>query len=175
MPATSSHPDRSDKAVTLAEQDVVNKQRGRYVPWVIAAFYMTFMSVLIGFVFIAYAHPPADSTEEAYEKGLAYNDTLSRAQKQAALGWQSKIRYSQGVISFQLRDRANAAVTHARVRAWFVHPGTAQLDRSFDLVEDGSGTYHADARLPATGLWTVHVTAAKPEGEYQAVTQTEAD
>ena len=57
MPAISSSPD--------IDQAEIDRRRGRIVPWVIAAFYLTFMSSLIGFVVIAYPHPPSDVTQEA--------------------------------------------------------------------------------------------------------------
>lgn len=173
MPATSSPPDSRTPSEAEAGQAATDRRRGRFVPWIIAGFYLTFMSVLVGFVFIAYAHPPADSTEEAYDKGLAYNETLARASQQAALGWRSDTVYSQGHTTFSLRDRQLAPVRHARVRAWFVHPGDAAFDRQFDMAEDGDGTYWADTVLPTRGLWTVHVTAAVDGDEYQSVTRIE--
>lgn len=172
MPATSSRLD-STSSKTEADQAAIDRRRGRFVPWIIAAFYLSFMSVLIGFVFIAYAHPPADSTEEAYDKGLAYNQTLSRASQQAALGWTSETTYRHGQTNFVLRDRALATIGHARVRVWFVHPGNAAFDRQFDMAEDGNGGYWADTVLPVHALWTVHVTAAANGNEYQSVTQIE--
>lgn len=168
MTAISSSPELSPDA--QRERD---RRRGRFVPWVIAAFYVTFMSALIGFVVIAYSHPPSETTAEAYDKGLAYNDTLARSAQMAALGWQSTIDYNNGRLIFGLQDNHHAPIAHARVRAWFVHPGDGHFDRSFELTDTGDGVYTADAPLPAAGSWSIHVTAALQDREYQATTQIE--
>lgn len=161
MPATSSSPDLN--------QAEIDRRRGRFVPWVIGAFYMTFMSALIGFVAIAYQHPPSDVTAEAYEKGLAYNQTLAKGAAQAGLRWQSRILYKNGRIVFVLKDGLRQPISHARVKVWFVRPADASMDRSVDLTEQKPGVYAAEAGLPQ-GLWEVHVTAALQGEEYQAMT-----
>ena len=152
-----------------ADQAAIDRHRGRFVPWIIAAFYLAFMSALIGFVFIAYAHPPSEVTSEAYEKGLAYNDTLAKSAAQQALGWTSTIGYSQGRVTLTLHDSQHQPITQARAKAWFVHPDNHAMDRSFDLQGDGKGLYSAAAPLPDTGQWTVHVTAALGTDEYQSL------
>ncbi len=168
MTAISSSPELSPDA-----QRELDRRRGRFVPWVIAAFYITFMSALIGFVVIAYSHPPSETTPEAYDKGLAYNDTLKRSAQMAALGWQSTIDYDSGRLTFGLQDNHHAPIEHARVKAWFVHPGDRKFDRSFDMSDTGGGVYISDAPLPAAGLWSVHVTAEVQDRQYQATTQIE--
>ncbi len=169
MPAISSGPEGD------AARREWEKRRGRYVPWVIAAFYLTFMSALIGFVFIAYANPPADSTEEAYDKGLAYNDTIAKARAQDKLGWVSTIDYANGQVSFSLVDKAHKPILDATVQAWFVSPDRSALDRSVSLVSQGGGKYTAKALLPAKGAWTLHVTAGRDDQQYQAMSQIEVD
>jgi len=162
MPVTSSSPDPA--------QAEIDRRRGRFVPWAIGAFYMTFMSALIGFVVIAYQHPPNETTPEAYEKGLAYNETLAKGAAQAGLRWQSKIIYKDGRIIFILRDGLRQPISHAQVKAWFVRNAGAAFDRTVNLTEQKPGVYAASAALPAKGLWEVHVTAALQGEEYQALT-----
>ncbi|MGZ3306733.1 MAG: FixH family protein [Asticcacaulis sp.] len=170
MSAISSDLKSSGPDAAQREHD---RRRGRFVPWIIAAFYLTFMTTLIGFVVIAYRNPPSEVTPEAYEKGLAYNDTLNKGLQQNALGWTSDIRLEHDRLTFRLDDAHHAGVEGAVVRAWFVHPGNASLDRSFDLHPIAPGVYAADAALPARGLWTVHVTAEQKGRQYQAVTPLE--
>ncbi len=168
MTAISSDPDRD------AIRRDIDRRRGRFVPWAIAGFYLTFMSALIGFVVIAYRNPPSEVTAKAYEKGLAYNQTLEKASLEEALGWHSVIGYQDGVIRFTLRDSRRQAIDGAEVRAWFVYPANAAADRSMTLLPAGEGVYKATLNLPEPGLWTVHVTAGKQGRQYQAVTTFEA-
>lgn len=156
-------------------QDELNRKRGRFVPWIIGLFYLTFTTALIGFVFIAYAHPPADSTEEAYDKGLAYNAILAKADAQSELGWRSSADYTRGRLTFILQDHNGQPIKAARGQAWFVRSGNPADDRSFVLHDDGDGNYFAKAPLPATGMWTVHVTVEKAGRQYQSVSTIEVD
>lgn len=167
MPATSSPPELS--------QQEIDRRRGRIVPWVIAAFYVTFMAAFIGFVVIAFRHPPNEVTGEAYAKGLAYNETLTQAAAQDALGWQSGTVYEDGRVIFSLRDANHEPIAGAHVRAWLVHPAIKTNDRSVDLKAVSPGIYAADAALPSKGRWTVHVTAGLGGREYQSAADIIAD
>ena len=168
MPAISSSPD----ATVQAE---IDRRRGRIVPWVIAAFYLTFMSTLIAFVVIAYQHPPSDVTQEAYEKGLDYNAAIDKGQAQAKLGWTSSLSVDGKVMTFVLKDAAGQGLDGAVARAWFVHPGKSGLDRSVELTPAGKGRYAARLALPAAGQWEIHVTAEVKGQQYQLVQPMEID
>lgn len=167
MPATSSHPDRL--------QAEIDRLRGRFVPWIIGAFYLAFMSGFIAFVIIAFRNPPNEITGQAYAKGLEYNDALDKAAAQDVLGWHSVTTYENGRIVFTLRDSRHLAVEQAQVRAWFIHPAVKANDCSFDLNSVRPGVYSADAPLPAKGRWTVHVTARLRGREYQSATDLYID
>jgi len=167
MTAISSGPDRA------SAQAAIDRRRGRFVPWIIAGFYLSFMTTLIGFVVIAYRNPPSEVTADAYEKGLAYNQILAKASVEDALGWHSTVVYERDVVRFEVHDSRRRPVTGATVKAWFVHPADASSDRSVDLRPVGDGIYEASLRLPRPGLWTIHVTAEKQGRQYQAADSVE--
>lgn len=168
MPAISSSPD-------AALQAEIDRRRGRFVPWIIVAFYLTFMSALIGFVVIAYQHPPSDATQEAYEKGLDYNTAIDKGRAQAKLGWTSSLSVENKVLTFVLKDAAGQGLDGAVTRVWFVHPDTSALDRSVALTSAGKGRYTAPVSLPMAGQWEVHVTAEVKGQQYQRVQPMEID
>ena len=155
-------------------QEEIDRKRGRIVPWVIAAFYVAFVSAFIGFVVIAFNNPPNEVTAEAYQKGLAYNRTLDKAAVQDQLGWTSDTAYENGRVVFSLRDADGQPLPGAVARAWFVHPNLKANDRSVDLKDNGHGIYAATIALPAEGLWKVHVTAEHDGRQYQSATLIEA-
>lgn len=167
MPAISSSPD--------AVQAEIDRRRGRFVPWIIGAFYLTFMSALIGFVVIAYQHPPNAVTAEAYEKGLDYNAVIDKGHAQAKLGWTSSLSLDGKVLTFVLKDAAGQGLDGAVTRAWFVHPDKSALDRSVELKPVGNGRYTAPVSLPASGQWEVHVTAEVKGQQYQLAQPMEID
>ena len=166
MTAISSTPEPDESQAT---QD---KRRGRFVPWVIIAFYMTFMLAFIGFVYVAFKNPPSETTQEAYEKGLAYNDTLDKAQAEAHLGWTSNTVFIGNRLIFSLQSKDGAPVTGAKVKAWFVHPAQASNDRNFDLLEADPGEYSTVVNLPSRGAWNIHLTASRGADEFQVANET---
>lgn len=146
----------------------IDRQRGKYVPWVMVAFFLIFMIPLVGFTIIAFTHRPSEVTEHAYEKGLSYNRTLEKAQAQDALGWQSDIALAGNTVRFTLKDKSGNPISGATVSGWLVRPTEAALDRPFLLKEAAAGRYEAGVDWPAKGLWNIRVTAIYEGTEFQA-------
>jgi len=173
MPATSSNHDQTPLDKIALKQQEIDRHRGRFVPWIIAAFYLSFMSALISFVVIAYQHPPNEVTSNAYQKGLEYNATLDKADAQKALGWSSDITFRDNRLNFQLFDAQHHPIPDAEVRVWFIRPSMASEDRSHVLNREGTG-YSVRPDLPSQGLWQVRVTAEANGHVYQAADEIEA-
>lgn len=158
--------------MTPEERALYNQKRGRFVPWVLVAFYISFIIPLLVFVYIAFNNAPSEVTQSAYEKGLAYNQTLSEQAKQDALGWQGTAGFDDGQLRFVLRDDKGAPIDGAKVRAWFVHPANKAHDRAVNLDPTGPGTYAGKPDLAVQAGYTVHITAAARDHEYQTVVYT---
>lgn len=155
--------------MTPEQRAQYDKKRGRIVPWIIVAFYLSFMIPLVCFAVIAFRHAPSEVTQSAYEKGLDYNLTLSRQAAQDALGWQGTGTFSKGELRFSLTDASGVAIDGAVVRAWFVHPADKALDRQVDLLPVGPGAYAGTPQLAGRAAYRVHITAAVQGREYQTV------
>lgn len=155
--------------MTPEQREQYNRQRGRFVPWVIVLFYLVFILPLIGFTVIAFRNMPSEVTQSAYEKGLNYNLTLSEQAAQDALGWKSVASFDQGELKLVLNDAEGAAIDGATVKAWFVHPANKNLDRQVDLHPVGPGAYAGTPDMGARAGYSVHITAAAKGREYQTV------
>lgn len=146
----------------------IEHERGKYIPWIIAAFFMCFVLLLLSFVWIAFAHKSGEVTEHAYDKGLAYNQVIAKAEAQEKLGWTAAIEADDNSVRLILKDNENNAISDAAVEAWLVRPTEALLDRQFTLKPDGNGIYASPVNWPAKGLWEIHVTARVGNRQYQA-------
>ncbi|MFT4090554.1 MAG: FixH family protein [Asticcacaulis sp.] len=155
--------------MTPEQRAQYDKKRGRFVPWIIVAFYISFIVPLICFAVIAFRNAPSEVTSSAYEKGLNYNLTLSAQAAQDALGWKSTATFDKGELKVILTDAEGAVIDGASVRAWFVHPANKKLDREVTLHPVGPGTYAGTPELGARAGYTVHITAAARDREYQTV------
>lgn len=148
-------------------QAEIDRRRGRFVPWVIAAFFLSFMIPLICFTVIAFRHPPSEVTPQAYEKGVTYNQTLAAEAAQKALGWQVTLSHADGRLTVQARDAKGVPLDNGQVEVWLIHPAQSALDRHLVLRPEGQGLYTAAAALPSPSVWTAHVTVQVAEHQMQ--------
>ena len=94
-------------------------------------------------------------TTSAYEKGLAYNETLDIVRRQERLGWTTKARLDPKNLVLDVADAGGAPLGGAIVTARLVRPADGSLDRTVILTETAPGRYEGPFDLPAKGLWLV--------------------
>ena len=89
----------------------------KLLPWIFAAFFSTFIIVDIAYIIIAEKTWRGMATEDGYQKGLKYNQTISAVKKQKELGWILQIKYNSsitktGVLSVSLTDKNNQKMAY---------------------------------------------------------------
>lgn len=153
---------------TLSSADAeTDALRGKYIPWMIVAFFAAFILLLSSFVWIAFAHQPDEVTSNPYEKGLAYNRTLEQAEAQAALGWKMDVAVADGTLRVTLADAESQPLPDATVSMWLLRPSSKAMDRQVTLAETAGGIYEAVITPLAKGRWDVHVTVEKNGQQFQ--------
>ena len=100
-------------------------------------------------------------TDDAYRKGLAYNDRVAAAAAQAKRGWRDELSYlpKPQRLRLALTDASGEAVGGLTVTAQVQRPATTRFDQELALVQSGPGTYEANAAGLDAGWWTVDLTA----------------
>ena len=100
-----------------------------------------------------------------YSSGLRYNETISAAEQQAALGWQIEAAYDDesGRLMLRFVDKTEKPVVGLKHSATVSRPATDREDRVVDFVEVSQGVYVADVQL-APGLWVFSLASRKGEG-----------
>ena len=141
----------------------------RWIPWSFVGFFLVVFLVNGIMLYFALGSWTGITTDDAYKKGLAYNDRLAEAEAQAKLGWQTRLAVPKeaGVdseIVLTLRDRDGGPVSGAEVRARLVRPTHEGYDQEVSLVGDGRGQYRAAVALPLPGLWVAQVHVAHDRG-----------
>ena len=68
-------------------------------------------------------------TEDAYEKGRAYNDVIMAQEKQEKLGWTSDIFVDNNMVKFKLADKDGEAIAGAKIIALISRPMQADLEQ----------------------------------------------
>lgn len=137
--------------------------------WIPAIFFGMFAVIIAAngtMVFVAMNTWRGLQTENAYEKGVAYNQALEARDRQVALGWDLGVEVKtpggqHANVRIALADAQGAPLIADRVRVGFVRPTQEGYDSIHELTGHGDGTYSASADLPLPGLWELRIVAEK--------------
>lgn len=127
--------------------------KDKYVLFSFLAFFGVVFLVNGIFIYTAIKTQTGVVTEQAYEKGLAYNKTLEDAQNQPAL--KDKITYSQPVLRWVLRDETDAPLLNGVAKGHMIRPVQDGHDFDISFISRGDGVYEAMVMPPLKGQWVV--------------------
>ena len=146
---------------------------GRHVLLIFLAFFLTITGVNALMVTYAIGTFSGEDTSTPYVKGLAYNETIARAEAEARSGYavaMTGARDASGRATFSIdvtHDGGPAAAISAVAR--LRHPANAHLDRDLPLTAEGDGRFTAAVETLSPGRWDVEVTVTRDGAElYQA-------
>jgi nitrogen fixation protein FixH len=149
---------------------------GWWYPWI----FVVGMLLVIGVnaVMAAYAIGtfPGFESEDAYRKGLAYNETIAAARVQDQRGWQIDLRFTPsddpgghgGDLDVAIVDRTGDPVRGLEVKADLIRPTRGGVDTSFMLGDRGAGLYGTTIAAPLPGQWDARIVARRGQDEFQA-------
>jgi len=135
------------------------ERRSLWIPWTFVWGFVVVLAANAIMVFFAFDSFTGVSTDDAYRRGLGFNEQLAAKQKAAALGWQVAARLDRkeagGRLVLALHDKAGVPLSSAAVRAEFRRPIERGLDFTVALTPRGAGRYVAPVRAPRAGQWQV--------------------
>jgi nitrogen fixation protein FixH len=148
-------------------ENVAPRKSDKYIPYYFVAFFV-FLAIADGFfVYLATSTHTGVVKEQAYEKGLDYNQVVKAKAVQDALGWEGTIIYENNTLQFTLQDRSGQPLQAEEVTAHFHRPIQAGADFSVTLQPANLGFYSVEVKVPYRGQWDVTVSAIKGEDHYQ--------
>jgi nitrogen fixation protein FixH len=117
--------------------------------------------IMIGLAFSTFS---GVSTDNAYQKGLAYNRVIRAAHEQARLGWTGAAEFAPkglqtGRLEFRLHDGDGQPIDSAEVEVRLVRATHAGEDFHAFLVARGNGIYVQKLEFPLLGLWDAYFVA----------------
>ncbi|MDO8606921.1 MAG: FixH family protein [Phaeospirillum sp.] len=143
---------------------VAERRPGWWYPYIFVAGFVVVLLVNFTMAYFANSTFSGLATDRAYEKGLAYNQTLEAARKQDELGWTvgSNVdpQANHGAhITISYQDRDGKPLEDLTVRASLVRPTAKGHDREVTLARVAPGTYATAQELPLSGVWDMTVSA----------------
>lgn len=146
---------------------------GRHVLFIFMAFFLTITGVNALMVTFAVKTFSGEDTATPYVKGLAYNETLARAEVEAQSGYAvaiAAVRDDLGRVTFTADvTKSGAPATGIAATARLRHPANAHLDRALPLTAAVDGRFTTTLETLPPGRWDIEVTVTKNGAElYQA-------
>ena len=142
---------------------------GRKVLFGLLAFFGVIFTVNGIFVFYALDTWPGLRFDNAYERGINYNQILAKAESQAAMKWRSSIditeQGSDHLITVRLSKENGSPLAELSVSIQLsraVHEGN---DASLELRPLAPGIYQATHRFPLSGQWQAAIIARHTNGQ----------
>lgn len=139
------------------------KDKKSKIPYIFFAFFAVIFAVDFTFMYLANTTWRGLATENSYEKGLQYNQTLAEEKKQEALGWKMGISFTNfsnksGKLLVNLQDRNIRTIPNAKIAVTITRPVQDGYDFTQSLEFIG-GIYEAKIDFPLKGQWDflVHV------------------
>jgi nitrogen fixation protein FixH len=131
---------------------------GRHVLFGFLVFFGIMFAVNGVFVYVATTTFSGISTDDAYRRGLRYNDAIFANKAIQASGWThvTSLEGSRAVVAVQHADGApvSGLALHGRVG----RPATDAQDLEITFRSDGDGRYVAETGGLASGQWQLVVT-----------------
>jgi len=150
------------------ETQGVSRPSDKWIPWYFVLFFVVLVALDGTFATIAIRTQTGLVTEDYYEEGVHYNDTLSAEAKIENLGWHSEMALADdGTFVLTLKDRDMTPLSGAQVTAKIERPVQDGYDFGLPLVETGNGRYVADIDFPMPGQWRIRIFTTWQNQQYQ--------
>lgn len=154
-----------------------SRRPGWWYPYIFVGVFLVVLAVNIVMATSAVRTFSGLQTEQAYDKGLVYNQVLVDAREQEKLGWTvnvqvaphdpSNTRRHDTDLTVAYADKTGKPVTELSVMADFVRPTQTGHDVQLELVEKTPGQYVALAPLDLPGQWELSVSAYQGETQHK--------
>ncbi|MBF0294755.1 MAG: FixH family protein [Magnetococcales bacterium] len=147
-------------------------------PTAIVLFFVVVVGVNLLFIWVGRSTWTGVVTEQAYDKGVAFNRVLDAQKGQDALGWRVALNSAglrvgaAGRLIVDVRDREGKPLSDARIEGELIRPVTQGMDRAFLMSavgEGGGGGYQAELTVPLHGWWEVRLRIEANGSQYRYV------
>lgn len=135
---------------------------GRWYPWIFVAAFAVVVTVNGVMAYLAVSTFPGLETEDAYLRGVSYNQTLAAVEQQKQLGWTAEFAFDpSGSLTFRLRDADNRPLDGLVIHGQLLNPTREGQDQDLTLTAMGDGLYQTALTPSGPGQWQVNLYARR--------------
>lgn len=131
----------------------------KWIPWYFVTFFVVFMTLDSIFVYLAISTNTGVVIDQAYEKGLAYNQILNEAEAQKKIDLRENASFKNGELIWKLENSNGNAIDGAIVKAHIIRAVQDGYDFDISLRYSGDGIYSAPVETTLKGAWTAKLEA----------------
>ncbi|OSQ47119.1 FixH family protein [Thalassospira alkalitolerans] len=150
------------------------RKSDRFIPWYFVGGFAIMLIANVSLITFSMTSWNGLVTNHAFEEGNNYNAAMSGAQRQAELGWRSKLSVEglinqSATVTVLFRDRDSKPITGAKMEIVLTRANRDDLDQTLNLAEIAPGEYRASASFPVYGRWQIRTVARAFDENYQTV------
>lgn len=144
-----------------------NEITGRHVLYALVSFFLAVTAVDVFMIYKALSTFGGIETQDAYRKGLQYNQRIEAEKVQRALGWtvETKLDGKKEELFAFIKDKEQKGVDGLQITVLLSRPATNTEDQIIPLMAVGSGRYAGKVHGLAEGTWIASLTAHKASTE----------
>ncbi len=144
------------------------------IPYIFVVFFAVIIAVNFFYIYLSNKTWRGVVTDNSYQKGLHYNDTLQQVEDQKKLGWRidlklKKFGTEEGLFKEKLTvtplDKNGAFISGANIRITFKRP----TQEGYDFVQAipfDNGVYKAEILFPFKGQWDAEIQVRKDDNSF---------
>ncbi|MEO1136165.1 MAG: FixH family protein [Pseudomonadota bacterium] len=151
----------------MAEQ---GKLTGKHVLLMVIAFFGVIIIANFFFISAAVNSFPGVTDDQAYQRGLEYNQQIAAREEQAALGWRAAVnevtrKGENGIIVMRITNAAGQALSDLSIEGSLERPTNRKGDQPVVFNYAGGGLYKAEIVAFAPGAWVLTAQARNSRGD----------
>jgi nitrogen fixation protein FixH len=147
------------------EQSIKNP-KDKYILLYFVLFFSTIIILDSIFIYLAVSTQTGLVTDQAYERGLDFNKTLSIAENQPNIS--QTFLYQDGKLIWEIAEKSGKPIDNAIVSANVIRPVIEGYDFYIEFKHVKNGLYQASPDFPLKGLWRLKLQCKWGDKQYQS-------
>lgn len=148
----------------------MTKAKKSKIPYLFFLFFGVIFAVDATFVYLSKQTWRGVAVENAYEKGLRYNEVIAQYKRQDELGWKMAVSfrnsgYKEGDLLIHFQDENITPIRDAKITVYFKRPTQSGYDFEQEMTFENNA-YVAHVKFPLVGQWQFEIKAMRGDEQF---------